>query len=320
MASNQVQRSRSRSRSQDRNTYDRRTARNRESYMADRHTSGHSRRLGTETEKDASRRSRSPIRSRRRSRSRSRSPRHERQRPRSRSHSRGPERERSRERHERSKGREKHRHKRSRSRSSSASSLSDTDSERRRRKKKDKHRSRDEKRERKREKKEKKKKRHGTASGAQWGKYGIISETDFYNKTQEFRTWLLEERKINPEAISKDQERKEFAVFVEDYNTATLPHEKYYHMEAYERRMTSLRAGEFVPPAEDSYNPEADLRAHSLRHKKAPTEHESYLSKEELMELRKVQSERVEVGKMKLLGMEVKQNFGVRMDRTMFDD
>jgi hypothetical protein len=164
------------------------------------------------------------------------------------------------------------------------------------------------------------KKRHGTASGAQWGKYGIISETDFYNKTQEFRTWLLEERKINPEAISKDQERKEFVVFIEDYNTATLPHEKYYHMEAYERRMTSLRAGEFVPPAEDSYDPEADLRAHSLRHKKTPAEHESYLSKEELMELRKVQSERVEVGKMKLLGMEVKQNFGVRMDRTMFDD
>ncbi|OJA20835.1 hypothetical protein AZE42_02497 [Rhizopogon vesiculosus] len=195
-----------------------------------------------------------------------------------------------------------------------------TGASRRRRKKKDKHRSREEKRERKKEKKEKKKKRHATASGAQWGKYGIINETDFYNKTQEFRTWLLEERKINPEAITKDQERKEFAVFVEDYNTATLPHEKYYHMEAYDRRMTSLRAGEFVPPAEDSYNPEADLRAHSLRHKKAPTEHESYLSKEELMELRKVQSERVEVGKRKLLGMEVKQNMGVRMDRTMFDD
>lgn len=69
-------------------------------------------------------------------------------------------------------------------------------------------------------------------------------------------------------------------------------------MEAYERRMTSLRAGEFVPPAEDSYNIEADLRAHSLRHKKAPAEHESYLSKEELMELRKVQSERVEVSRL----------------------
>lgn len=292
--------------------------RDRESFIADRNASGYSRRSGMDSERDAPRRSRSPLRSRRRSLSRSRSPRRKRQWPRSRS--RGPERSHSREGHEHPKDREKHRHKRSRSRSSSVSSLSDTDSERRRRKKKEKHRSREEKRERKREKKEKKKKRHGTASGAQWGKYGIISETDFYNKTQEFRTWLLEERKINPEAISKDQERKEFVVFIEDYNTATLPHEKYYHMEAYERRMTSLRAGEFVPPAEDSYDPEADLRAHSLRHKKTPAEHESYLSKEELMELRKVQSERVEVGKMKLLGMEVKQNFGVRMDRTMFDD
>lgn len=294
--------------------------RDRESFIAGRNASGHSQPSGMDSERDIPRRSRSPLRSRRRSISRSRSPRRKRQWPRSRSRSRGPERSHSRDRHEHPKDREKHRHKRSRSRSSSASSLSDTDSERRRRKKKDKHRSREEKRERKREKKEKKKKRHGTASGAQWGKYGIINETDFYNKTQEFRTWLLEERKINPEAISKDQERKEFAVFIEDYNTATLPHEKYYHMETYERRMTSLRAGEFVPPAEDSYDPEADLRAHSLRHKKAPAEHESYLSKEELMELRKVQSERVEVGKMKLLGMEVKQNFGVRMDRTMFDD
>ncbi|KAJ8591047.1 hypothetical protein M405DRAFT_873386 [Rhizopogon salebrosus TDB-379] len=317
MASNQDLRGRSRSRSQDRiPTYDRRSARERDS----KHTFDSSRHLGSlDTEKDLPRRSRSrsPRRSRRYSRSRSRSPRHKR----SRSRSRGPERSaHSRERHERHKGRDKHRHKRSRSRSSSPSGSSDSDSERRRRKRKDKHRSREEKRERKREKKEKKKKKHGAASGAQWGKYGIINDTDFYNKTQEFRTWLLEERKINPEAITKDQERKEFAVFVEDYNTATLPHEKYYHMEAYERRMTSLRAGEFVPPAEDSYNIEADLRAHSLRHKKAPAEHESYLSKEELMELRKVQSERVEVGKRKLLGMEVKQNMGVRMDRTMFDD
>jgi hypothetical protein len=30
---------------------------------------------------------------------------------------------------------------------------------------------------------------------------------------------LVEERKINPETLSKDQERKEFARFVEDYNT-----------------------------------------------------------------------------------------------------
>ena len=32
-------------------------------------------------------------------------------------------------------------------------------------------------------------------------------------------------------------------------------------MEAYERRMNVLRAGEFVPPPDDAYDPDADLRA-----------------------------------------------------------
>ena len=40
-----------------------------------------------------------------------------------------------------------------------------------------------------------------------------------YNKEQEFRAWLVEERKINPETITKEQTKKEFARFVEDYNT-----------------------------------------------------------------------------------------------------
>jgi hypothetical protein len=144
-------------------------------------------------------------------------------------------------------------------------------------------------------------------------------ESDIFNKAPEFHTWLVEERKINPETISKDQSKKEFSRFVEDFNTATLPHEKYYHMEAYEKRMSALRSGEFVPPPEDSYDPMADIRAHQGAHKKKNVEHESYLNKEQLMELRKVQHERIEAGKMKLLGMDVKQNMGVRMDGTMFD-
>lgn len=70
----------------------------------------------------------------------------------------------------------------------------------------------------------------------QWGKYGIISEAEcvnftlliiifltrsysMYDKDPEFRTWLVEERIINPETMSKDQTKKEFARFVEDYNT-----------------------------------------------------------------------------------------------------
>jgi hypothetical protein len=82
----------------------------------------------------------------------------------------------------------------------------------------------------------------------------------------------------------------------------------------------------------------ARSQAHASKHKKASKEHESYLSKEQLLELRKVQHERIEVciflfifrepdvivlsqaSKMKLLGMDVKQNMGVRMDGTVFDD
>jgi len=260
----------------------------------------------------------------------------ERDRDRRRSHSRSPRshrsyhgrsRSRSPRRYSRSpdshRGKDKERKReRTRSRSRSVSSDdSESDDHRRHKRKKDKHRKRSrsrERKERKKEKKEKKKKKSASAS-SQWGKHGIISDSDFYTKAQEFRTWLLEERKINPEAISKDHEKKEFSKFVEDFNTATLPHEKYYHMEAYERRMSALRAGEYLPPAEDSYDPAMDMKAHSSKHKKAPVEQESYLSKEQLQALRKVQHERIEAGKMKLLGMDVKTNMGVRMDGTAFD-
>lgn len=59
--------------------------------------------------------------------------------------------------------------------------------------------------------------------------------------------------------------------------------------------MSALRAGEYLPPAEDSYDPAMDMKAHSSKHRKAPVEQESYLSKEQLQELRKVQHERIEV-------------------------
>lgn len=43
------------------------------------------------------------------------------------------------------------------------------------------------------------------------------------------------------------------------------------------------------------------------------------MDREQLQELRRVQHERVQMGKMKILGMETKQNMGVRMDGTAFD-
>ena len=142
-----------------------------------------------------------------------------------------------------------------------------------------------------------------------------------YNKEAEFRTWLVEERKINPETISKEHTKKEFARFTEDYNTATLPHDKFYSIASYEARMTALRAGEYLPPTDDGYDPDADLRALQGAQRRRPrAEPDAHMTREQLVELRRVQAERVEAGKMKLLGMEIKQNMGVRMDGTSFDD
>jgi hypothetical protein len=78
--------------------------------------------------------------------------------------------------------------------------------------------------------------------------------------------------------------------------------------------MSALRSGTYLPPPSDSYDVNADLvvrlylspsfivgffyahsQAHASKHKKASKEHESYLSKDQLLELRKVQHERIEV-------------------------
>lgn len=75
-----------------------------------------------------------------------------------------------------------------------------------------------------------------------------------------------------------------------------MPHEKYYDMAAYEKRMTVLRSGEGnLLEGLDTYDPNADLLSHTKGMKRAPVEKESYLSKGELAELRKVQMERDQV-------------------------
>ncbi|KAG8772801.1 hypothetical protein FRC12_002880 [Ceratobasidium sp. 428] len=186
-----------------------------------------------------------------------------------------------------------------------------------RRDKEERRREKKAKRKEKKDRKEKKKSKAGKSGAVtgQWGQYGIINESDLYNKDAEFRTWLVEECKLNPETMSKDATKKQFAKFVEDYNTATLPHEKFYNIDAYERRMNLIRNGETLP-INDSYDLSADLAAHTSRHKRAAVEHDSYLNREQLIELRRVQNERIEAGKMKAMGLEVKANMGVRMDTT----
>jgi len=140
-----------------------------------------------------------------------------------------------------------------------------------------------------------------------------------YTKEQEFHLWLLEERHQNVETISKSTQKKLFLSYMEDYNTATFPHEKYYALESYERRMALVRSGGTLP-IDDGYDPNKDFESHKAGTKRKVTaEPETYLSRDQLMELRNVQRERTQVGKMKQLGLEVKTNMGVRMDGNQFE-
>ena len=155
---------------------------------------------------------------------------------------------------------------------SSYSSSSDDSEERRRREKKERKRKREKKEKKERKRKEKKhkdkkhkdkdkksdKKRHkrekekdalketlrATASGAYWGKYGIIKEGDMFEKQEEFLAWLAEHKGVQQEACGQREMKEHFSTFCEDYNTATLPSEKYYNLKAWYVKDQNRKAAE----------------------------------------------------------------------------
>ncbi|KAJ0102956.1 hypothetical protein Patl1_04617 [Pistacia atlantica] len=145
---------------------------------------------------------------------------------------------------------------------------SESEEEKRRRKRKERKRRREkeeererkrrkrekEKRKREKEKKEKRKKKkkeklergkRGAVTNS-WGKYGIIRETDMWNKRPEFTAWLAEVRQglgkqlqrgdVNLESLPNWEEKQMFKQFMEDHNTATFPSKKYYNLDAYHKR------------------------------------------------------------------------------------
>mmetsp|Transcript_3687 Transcript_3687/g.16199 ORF Transcript_3687/g.16199 Transcript_3687/m.16199 type:complete len:391 (-) Transcript_3687:42-1214(-) len=100
----------------------------------------------------------------------------------------------------------------------------------------------------KKEKKEKKSKKdakkHGKATEPEFGARGFIRETDKYDKEGEFRAWLGEVKKRDMESLQKWEEKELFKEYAEDYNTATLPHEKFYNLEKWSREEAARRARE----------------------------------------------------------------------------
>lgn len=79
---------------------------------------------------------------------------------------------------------------------------------------------------RKEKSKQKGKKSSSVVNQQKYGKYGILMESDMFNKQQEFYLWLQEVKQVNPEVIPRFEMKKMFDSYAEDYNTVTLPHKK----------------------------------------------------------------------------------------------
>lgn len=69
----------------------------------------------------------------------------------------------------------------------------------------------------------------------EFGKYGIVRIEDYYAKQREFEAYMLEVKNM-PGVLSagRGEIMKYFKDFIEDFNTATMPHEKFYNYERWE--------------------------------------------------------------------------------------
>ncbi|CDY14351.1 BnaA10g07040D [Brassica napus] len=94
----------------------------------------------------------------------------------------------------------------------------------------------DTKKKKKRKKEKKSEKAKKGAVTESWGKYGVIRETDMWNKRPEFTAWLLEVKEVNLESLPPWEEKKMFKDFMEDHNTGTFTSKKYYDIDGYYRR------------------------------------------------------------------------------------
>ncbi|KAG2209462.1 hypothetical protein INT47_008305 [Mucor saturninus] len=265
-----------------------------------------SRRRSPSPHRSSRRRSPSPRRSSKRSPSPTRKRRHA---------SRSVSRERSHTKSRRRSRSSSQSHK-SRRRSPSSSSSSSSEDDRRKRREHKKH-----KKEKKHKKSKKKSKKSSklSAVGDQWGKYGIIHDADIFSKEAEFQAWLIEVKNANVEILSNIKRKEMFSDFMEDYNTATMPHEKFYSLHKWERRQEALRMGEkpmISGEAFDFRNDEEKLRMQHRQAARAVASRQPtlQLSQDQIKELVRVNRERVEADRMRKMGLKPKESMGVRYE------
>ncbi|RHY23045.1 hypothetical protein DYB36_012082 [Aphanomyces astaci] len=123
---------------------------------------------------------------------------------------------------------------------SNDSGSSDSDHRSKKHKSSKKHKEKKAKKDKKSSKKSSKK--SNAVNQNEYGKYGILRESDFHLKAVSFNVWLRDIKKINDFNGPKWEAMELFKEYMEDYNTATFPHEKYYDVEKYEMRKHHKKA------------------------------------------------------------------------------
>ncbi|KAJ1680049.1 hypothetical protein EV182_000788 [Spiromyces aspiralis] len=132
---------------------------------------------------------------------------------------------------------------------------------------------------------------------------------------QEFIAWLLDLKGLHFEELSPASTKKYFREYMEDYNTSTLPHEKYYDLQAWEAKEREAGGKGAKPLGVPSVGDgEMDLLRDQDAVRSSTTLSALTLSRDQLMDLRRVQQERVEAEKLRQLGFKAKDSMGVRYD------
>lgn len=120
---------------------------------------------------------------------------------------------------------------------------------------------------------------------AVFGKYGIINSTDQHSNSRikvSFERWLAEVKGIPDFNGPRHELQEYFAEYAEDYNTATLPHIKYYDYDKWEMDEYSRKKQEAEKVMDGSTMNIASVAADELRHREEMAERAKRKRLEEL--------------------------------------
>ena len=146
-------------------------------------------------------------------------------------------------------------------------SSSSSDSSESRHAKKKKHKKDKKKKKRKKKRSEKEKEDNVPT----FGKYGIVRASDYHQKQRSFTVWMEEVKGILSFSGPKWELQEYFKEYMEDYNTATLPHIKYYdydkwEMEEYQKQKAKQSTGASNTQADEALHlQDLQERAHQKR-------------------------------------------------------